>query len=247
MIISEVAQLSYRDRARVACVSKECHRIADSDESYRGQYIRDFGHLPQDLDSFPYWTFRPQMWFHTSAEQGSEPPKYWEFRAVGNKVEYYEQERSWKRAYIRSHNWKFPHDIYTILPALPYRKRHVDIEANYRLRACQSPESFIPYLHLHERFYCPPKCFPEKLLRAMWHGVSFHEEMLLMQRGWVLCRSVEEPPLPLGKLVRGHCLQCSDILKKLIPERNQKRQEELRGATVGARPGMAQVPIEFET
>ena len=37
MIISEVAQLSYRDRARVACVSKECCRIADSDESYRGQ------------------------------------------------------------------------------------------------------------------------------------------------------------------------------------------------------------------
>lgn len=240
MIISEVAQLSYRDRARVACVSKKCLRIADSDESYRGQYIRDFGHLPQDLDSSYYRKFRPQTWFHTSAEQRLEPPKRWVFRAKEIEVEYYHQESSWKRAYIRSHNWKFPHDIYTRLHALPYRKRHIDIVAKNRLKACLSPQAFQS---------CLPGRFldwPEICLRAERHGVSPDVETDLTVRGWVLCRSLGES-ISFGTVIRGHCLKCSDLLSTEIPERNQNRQEELRGAAIGARPGMAQVPIEFET
>ena len=84
----------------------------------------------------------------------------------------------------------------------------------------------------------------------MRHGVSPHldyVEMLLTERGWVLCRSSDEEPMPFGELVRGHFLQCSDLLKMKIPERNQNRQKELRGAAIGVRPGMAQVPIEFES
>ena len=147
MIISEVAQLSYRDRARVACVSKECHRIADSDQSYRGQYIRDFGHLQQANSDWAYWTFRRLSWFHVAAEQGSEPPKRWKFKAEGLEVEYDDEESSWKRAYIRRHNWHFPQEAYTRLPALPYDKRHVDIVSEHRLGACHSPVKNLRYLH----------------------------------------------------------------------------------------------------
>lgn len=40
MIMSQVA---FRDRARMALVNRQCRDIADDEESYRVQYIRDFG------------------------------------------------------------------------------------------------------------------------------------------------------------------------------------------------------------
>ena len=75
MIIAELAQLSYRDRARVACVNRECHRIADSEDSYRAQYIRDFGAPPQEF-IWPKSMFEWETSYHTSAEPESEPPKH---------------------------------------------------------------------------------------------------------------------------------------------------------------------------
>ena len=99
-IISEVAQLSYRDRARVACVSKECKRIADDPVSYRAQYIRDFGRPPQK----PEW-IDPTVGSHgvsnTIGRSGFEPPILW--TTAEDKSERNAQESSWKRAYIRCH------------------------------------------------------------------------------------------------------------------------------------------------
>lgn len=228
----------------MACVSKECRRIADSDESYRGQYIRDFGRLQQDHSGWAYWTFRRQSWFHASAEQGSEPPKRWKFKAEGIEVEYDDQESSWKRAYIRMHNWEFPQEIYTRLPALPYNKRHVDIVSKHRLKACHSPVTTLRYLR--GLYLKSPICLAELFVRAMCHGVRPDVEFLLTLRGWVLCRSSVES-IRFGHLTRGRCLTCSDFVATEIPLRNQRRQTKLQGAAIGARPGMAQVPVESET
>lgn len=38
-----MSQASFRDRARMALVNRMCRNIADDEESYRVQYIRDFG------------------------------------------------------------------------------------------------------------------------------------------------------------------------------------------------------------
>lgn len=76
IIISHIAQFSYRDRARVACVGKECLRIADSAGSYKAQYIRDFASPPQEhIQSLP--DTYPLGMFHTSAGSGSDPPHRW--------------------------------------------------------------------------------------------------------------------------------------------------------------------------
>ena len=244
MIISEATKLSYQDRARVACVSRECNKIADSEISYEAQYIRDFGHLPQDHSSCSYWRYRPHGWFHISAEPGSEPPKRWKFTPVGLDVQYVDQESSWKRAYIRRHNWLFPHELYTRLPALPYKQRHIDIVSKHRLKACQSPDTTLPYLrglYMKSAFY-----LSELYHHAMLHSVWPDVELQLMLRGWVLCRSSLEP-IRSGKFTRGNCLICSRVLTIQIPARNRRRQEKLQKAKVGDRSGMAQVPIEFET
>ena len=38
-----MARVGFRDRAHVAQVSRKCRDIADDEESYKSQYIRDFG------------------------------------------------------------------------------------------------------------------------------------------------------------------------------------------------------------
>ena len=126
MIISELTQLSYGDRARVACVSKGCQKIADNPISYKDQYIRDFGHPPQK----PYYV---QWVSHTSAESGSELQNLWEDSPRG--LECNGQESSWKRAYIRRHNRNFPQELYTCPRTVPYNKRRRSIESKHRLKS----------------------------------------------------------------------------------------------------------------
>ncbi|KAF6217953.1 hypothetical protein HO133_006365 [Letharia lupina] len=38
-----MSRVSFRDRARMALVNNMCRIIADDEESYRVQYVRDFG------------------------------------------------------------------------------------------------------------------------------------------------------------------------------------------------------------
>ena len=51
ILILIMSNISYRDRARIALVSALCRNIADDDESYKIQYIRDFGD-PSSHDSY---------------------------------------------------------------------------------------------------------------------------------------------------------------------------------------------------
>ena len=88
IIINQLTQLSYRDRARVACVSKACRDIADSEVGYRAQYIRDFGYpVARSLlkvDRYPIRVFStslgstrnqfPDLVYHTCDGSGLEPP-----------------------------------------------------------------------------------------------------------------------------------------------------------------------------
>ena len=89
-------------------------------------------------------------------------------------------------------------------------------------------------------------CLAELIVRAICHDVHPDVELLLTLRGWVLCWSSMES-IRFGHLTRGRCLACSGFVNTEIPLRNQRRQTTLRGAAIGALPGMAQVPIEFET
>lgn len=43
ILIMIMSKVSFRDRAHIALVSALCRNIADDDESYKVQYIRDFG------------------------------------------------------------------------------------------------------------------------------------------------------------------------------------------------------------
>ena len=43
ILILIMSNISFRDRAHIALVSALCRNIADDDESYKVQYIRDFG------------------------------------------------------------------------------------------------------------------------------------------------------------------------------------------------------------
>lgn len=47
-----MSQISFRDRARMALVNRLCRDVADDEESYRVQYLRDFG----NPESHGYYT-----------------------------------------------------------------------------------------------------------------------------------------------------------------------------------------------
>ena len=236
MIISEVAQLSYRDRARVACVSKECLRIADSEESYRAQYIRDFKHPPQEfICPKVYWL--PMKWYHTSAEPGSEPPNHWKETLYVPGYENVGQESSWKRAYIRRHNLYFPQELYSSLPVVPYDQKHMAIEYAYRLNACDSPlmaKGYLVGLRRHSRLYRSVA-----IIMAKKHGVHPSVEAKMALRGWVLGRHSLE--LLDAESVISRCFRCRGI-EDIIARRNIRRSIRLQEAEIGARSAMAQIP-----
>ena len=52
ILILIMSNISFRDRAHIALVSASCRDIADDEESYKVQYIRDFG----DPSSHDFYT-----------------------------------------------------------------------------------------------------------------------------------------------------------------------------------------------
>lgn len=54
-----MSNVSFRDRARMALVDRVCRDIADDEESYKVQYIRDFGDPASHI-------------LYTSSEMGEE-------------------------------------------------------------------------------------------------------------------------------------------------------------------------------
>ncbi len=238
MIIFEVAQLSYRDRARVACVSKECLRIADSEESYRAQYIRDFKHPPQNL--WPRVSWLPMSWYHTSAEPGSEPPNHWKEKLYEVGYDCVGQESSWKRAYIRRHNLYFPQELYSSLPVVPYDQKYTAIAYAYRLDACNNPltaKGYLVGLRRHWRL-----CRSVAIVMAKQHGVHPSVEAKMALRGWVLGRhSLELLDAERVDFAIDRCYRCRGIEDK-IARRNRRRRDRLQEAEIGARSMMAQVP-----
>lgn len=239
IIISEVAQLSCRDRARVACVSKECLRIADSEESYRAQYIRDFRQPPQVFICHKV-SWLPVKWYHTSAEAGSEPPNHWKEKLYGLGYYCVGQESSWKRAYIRRHNLYFPQELYSSLPVVPYDQKYTAIAYAYRLSACNNPltaKYYLVGLRRHSRL-----CRSVAVILAKQHGVHPSVEAKMALRGWVLGRhSLELLDAEQVDSVMIRCFRCRDI-EDIITRRNRRRLVRLQEADIGARSSMAQVP-----
>lgn len=188
LVIPHIAQLSYRDRARMACVGKECRRTADSPVDYKAQYIRDFAYPPQDhiinsTDTYPLGMF------HTSAGSGSDPPNRWTGFDKG--PEYEGQESSWRRAYVRRHNPDFPQNLHTGLPAVPYNNKLRDMLYKHRLQTAQSTEIRLAYLYGLQ--LKPPPRRSKLLINSTWHGVCPRVEARLRTRGLLLCWGPLEP------------------------------------------------------
>ncbi|CAF9918788.1 hypothetical protein IMSHALPRED_004415 [Imshaugia aleurites] len=253
LIDNIISRLSYRDRARMACVNKMCFENADGEASYKTQYIRDFGHPAQEVDN-------DCMWCHASAGSGLEPPHHWISYRKGE-MQSRGQESSWKRAYIRRHNPEFPHDSYTSLPPVPYNNQHWNIEHENRLKAGHnlthatvsafSTFSYLEYMRglRKQSLFCRPKLHFD----AKRDGVSSRVEKELALRGWVLCWGsldfFDKKDFDLDES-SPYCCRIHGLARTTlgdISDMNYGRQIDLLRADVVTRTSMAQVPIEFET
>lgn len=91
------------------------------------------------------------------------------------------------------------------------------------------------------------------LFNAMRHGVRPRVETQLTIRGWLLYWDTLEPIKTMDTDFKTVIFSLSQhpgyhpFLTNEMSKMNKRRQEKLRRADLGARSGMAQVPIQYET